>query len=413
MILNGMSIARVNLTHGDLAQHAQAIQSIRAAAEAVGHPVAIWGDLPGLKVRIGRLAADSVWLRAGQGFLLQTKKVLGDATRASLSIAGLPGAVKPGDRIHLNDGLILLEAQEVAGEEIYCRVIAGGELRSGDGANLPGVDLGMSTLTSRDRACLAFAAEQRLDAISPSFIQDAADLVAIRQEAADMNYAPFLLAKIEREAAVQNLEAILEQADAVVVARGDLGMETPLEEIALLQKHIIRMANHVGKPAITATHMLESMTHQRLPTRAEVADVTNAVLDGTDCLTLSAETALGHHPAETVSMMARIARATEQHVDRHLAAMAQDGGVTGQMAGAENDQLLGVKDIVQKQRPAVVLARTAKRATAHQLSRLRLPTWVVAVCPDEATCRVLQFSYGVRPVHRAVSSEEWGQIAPD
>lgn len=413
MIRNGMAIARVNLSQGDLKRHAQAIHRIRAAAAAVGERVAIWGDLPGPKMRVGAMDGDAAWLQPGQCFILEAGKFVGNATRASLSTSGLSQAVRPGDRVHLNDGLIQLKVERVEGEEIHCRVLNGGELRTRDGVNVPGIDLGLSAFTGRDRAWLAFAARQGLDAISPSFIQDAADLDAVRQAAAEMDYCPFLLAKIERAPAIQNLEAILASADAVVVARGDLGIETPLEEIALLQKHILHRANLAGKPAITATHMLESMTRQRLPTRAEVADVTNAILDGTDCMTLSAETALGSHPVEAVAMMARIARATERHVNPYQATTGPEGIDAGQMFGEEPGSLVSSTDKAEELEPAVILTATVDGAAARRLSRLRLPAWIVAVSPDEATCRALQFSYGVHPVHQAVSPKDWEQVASD
>ncbi len=412
MIRNGMDIARVNLSHGDLDRHAQTIHHIRAAASAVGERVAIWGDLPGPKMRVGRMKGDTVWLQPGQQFVLRAGEFVGDAARASVSFSGLPQAVRHGDKVHLNDGLIQLEVERVANEEIHCRVLDSGKLGTHDGVNVPGIDLGLSAFTSRDQVRLAFAAAQDLDAVSPSFIQDAADLDAVRQAAAELAYSPFLLAKIERAPAVQNLDSILAVADAVVVARGDLGVETPIEEIALLQKEILDMANQTGTPAITATHMLESMTRQRLPTRAEVADVTNAILDGTDCLTLSAETAVGSHPAEAVAMMARIARAVEARDETVQGTIGLDAGSRDreQRAGDE-DRMLELRTIVEKRKPAAIFIPTPDGNAARRLSRLRLPVWIVAVSPDEATCQALQFSYGVYPVCMAGHPKDWEQVA--
>jgi pyruvate kinase len=384
LIRAGMNITRVNLAHGDLGRHAQAIYNIRAAAAAVGQQVAIWGDLPGPKMRVGRLVGGSVRLERSQPFILQTAQVVGDTTRASMSIPVLPQTVKPGDQVYLNDGFIRLQVEKVEGQEIHCRVQAGGELRAYDGVNLPGIDLGISAFTRQDRACLAFAAEQRLDAVSPSFIQNAADIAAVRQAAAAMDYSPFLLAKIERSLAVQNLDAILKSADAIVVARGDLGLETPIEEIALLQKRIIRQANLIGKPVVTATHMLQSMVCHQLPTRAEVADVTNAILDGTDCLTLSAETALGDHPEDASA---------------------------GREISPDDRTLSSVHATVKALSPAVVVVPALSGATARGLSKFRLPVWIVAVSPNASVCQALQFSYGVYPLHLSVYSTEWSQYA--
>jgi pyruvate kinase len=257
MIQNGMDVARLNFAHGDLDSHRRAIEEIRAAACTVGQRVSIMGDLPGPKMRIGQMAEESVELERGQSFILQTEEVEGDSHRASLSFGGLPEAVTPGDKIFVNDGFIELEVCEVRGQEVRCRVVVGGELRSHKGVNLPGIDLGISAFTEHDRELLRFASEQGLDAISQSFVQEAADVQAVRVAAASLDYAPFIIAKIERSRAVEDLDAILESADGIMVARGDLGVEIPIEEIALAQKHIIRRANLYGKPVITATQMLE------------------------------------------------------------------------------------------------------------------------------------------------------------
>ena len=411
MIRNGMDIARVNLSHGDLDRHAQTIQSIRDAAAIVGERVAIWGDLPGPKMRIGPMDGGAVSLQQDQRFFLETGEFAGNATRAALRFSGLPQAVRPGERVFLNDGLIQLEVERVTGEQIHCRVLDSGELCSHDGVNLPGIDLGPSAFTDQDRVRLAFAAEQGLDAMSPSFIQDATDLDAVRLAAAEMGYSPFLLAKIERALAVQNLESILASADAVVVARGDLGIETPIEEIALLQKQILTQARLAGKPAITATHMLESMTHQRLPTRAEVADVTNAILDGTDCLTLSAETARGRHPAEAVAMMARIARAVEARKDYKRITTRPDTPATDRWTGAEGPALLELQAMVEHRKPAAILTPTSSGAIVRCLSNMRLPVWIVAASPEKVTCQTLHFSYGVHPLHQSEGMEGWEECA--
>ena len=413
MMRNGMDIARVNLSHGDTARHAGAIRNIRAAAHAVGVRVAIWGDLPGPKMRTGRMEGGTVQLQPGQQFALKPGGFVGDSTQASLNFSGLPQAVKPGDRVHLDDGLIQLEVNTVEAEEIHCRVLDGGELRSHGGVNLPGTDLGLSAFTEQDHRRLAFAAEQGLDAVSPSFIQNVSDLDAVRQAAAKLDYAPFLLAKIERATAVQNLEAILASADAVVVARGDLGIETPIEEITLLQKQILLRARLAGKPAITATHMLESMAQQRLPNRAEVADVTNAILDGTDCLTLSAETALGNHPAEVVEMMNRIALAVERRANPEPPVQGLAAGTAAPETATVNQAVADLWAMIEERRPAAILIPSSTGATAQRLSRLRLPVWILAACHKVATCQALQFSYGVQPICKTGKPEDWKQRASD
>jgi pyruvate kinase len=273
MIRNGMNVAGLNFAHGDFESHSRVIANIRAAAAAVGERVAIMGDLPGPKMRIGRLAEESINLERDQPFILQTEEMLGDASRVSMSFADLPQAVRTGDKIYLNDGFVQLAVEKVEGREVQCRELVGGELRSFKGVNLPGINLGISAFTDRDREFLSVAARQGLDAVSQSFVQDAADIDAVRQNATAMDYHPFIIAKLERARAIEELDNILESADGIMVARGDLGVEIPIEKVALVQKQMIQQANLFGKPVITATHMLESMTTHRRPTRAEVTDV--------------------------------------------------------------------------------------------------------------------------------------------
>ncbi len=311
MIRAGMNIARINLAHGDFDSHQRSIANVRAAAQAVGQRVTIFADLPGPKMRIGQLAQEEIILERGQPFILQTEMITGDQGRASMDFRGLPRAVKPGDSIYMNDGYIQLKVDRVEGQEVHCTVKVGGELRSNMGVNFPGIDLGISAFTDRDRELLAFAAVQELDGVGESFVQGPGDIQALRQAAADLNYDPFIIAKIERATALENIEAILEVTDGIMVARGDLGVEIPIEKIPTAQKQLIRQANLVGKPVITATQMLESMTHNRRPTRSEATDVANAILDGTDCVMLSGETAIGSYPVETVSTMANLAREAE------------------------------------------------------------------------------------------------------
>jgi pyruvate kinase len=330
MMRNGMEVARLNLSHGTLESHAQVIRDIRSASSDLEQRVEIWGDLPGSKLRIGRLTEEPVCLLTGQPFILRAGECVGDATSASVRYEGLAELVTPGVDVYLNDGLVHLRVEKVEGAQILCKVLVGGRLDSNEGINVPGIDPNLDALGGQNQTCLTFAAEWNLDAISPSFVRDAGDIETVREAAAGLGYLPFVLAKIERAPATDNFDGLLESADAVVIARGDLGVETPLEEIALLQKRLIQRSNLAGKPAITATQMLESMVHRRIPTRAEVADVTNAILDGSDCLALCAETAVGNHPAEAVKVLARIIQVTERQIaaagpTHLLEATAHDG----------------------------------------------------------------------------------------
>ena len=263
MIANGMNIARINFAHGDLDSHRQTIANVRAAAEMAGRRVAIFGDLPGPKMRIGLMAEESIVLQREQPVILQTKECIGDHDRAYLDFASLPRVVKDGDSIFMNDGYIELVVNRVEDQEVHCIVRAGGELRSHKGVNFPGIDLGISAFTPQDHELLRFAAEQNIDAVSQSFVLGPEDIAAVRHASTALDFHPLIIAKIERAGALDNIEAILDACDMIMVARGDLGVEIPIEDIPAVQKHLIRSANLRAKPVITATQMLESMTDNR------------------------------------------------------------------------------------------------------------------------------------------------------
>ena len=311
LIRAGLNVARLNFSHGDFSKHAEVVARIREAERATGRRVAIMADLPGPKMRLGKIAPEPIQLVPGDRFTLTNEDIVGDARRVSMSFEPLPRVVKPGNRLFLNDGLVQLVVERVAGNDVECTVAVGGELRSRKGLNLPGIDLGISAFTEHDRACLEFALGAGVDAVSQSFVERAADIEAVRAAAAKIGRVPFVIAKIERSDALAHYDEILAVADGIMVARGDLGVEVPIEEIAHTQKQLIAKANLAGKPVITATQMLESMISSRLPTRAEATDVANAILDGTDCVMLSGESAMGKFPEEAVTMLAKIAAFTE------------------------------------------------------------------------------------------------------
>jgi pyruvate kinase len=410
MIRSGMNVARLNFSHGDFDYHRRIIGNIRAAASATGRRVAIMADLPGPKMRIGNLADEPVELQAGERFTLTTAQLTGDGQRASVSFERLPQAVKPGDKLFLNDGYIQLAVDGVEGDDVICRVLTGGELRSRKGLNLPGIDLGMGAFTDRDRECLAFALEQGVDAVSQSFVQNASDVIAVQQAAAGLGRQPFVIAKIERSSALEHIDEIVEAADGIMIARGDLGVEVPIERIAVVQKDLIRRANRQAKPVITATQMLESMTDNRRPTRAEATDVANAILDGTDCVMLSGESAMGRFPVESVTTLANIAAATEPQrrkltlrdlfPDIDLRERLQPGHLIGLAVEASLDYVT----------PAAVFVPTRSGATARSIARFRPPVWIIAPSPDEKTCQDLQFSSGVHPVRVDGDTEDWGSF---
>jgi pyruvate kinase len=287
------------------------------------------------------------------------------------------------------------------GNEVSCVVKAGGELRSRKGLNLPGIDLGISAFTERDRECLKFALEHGVDAVSQSFVEGAADLRAVRQAAQDLGHDPFLIAKIERSRALERLDEILDAADGVMIARGDLGVEVPIERIAIVQKDIMRRANQRAKPVITATQMLESMTTYRLPTRAEATDVSNAILDGTDCVMLSGESATGAFPVESVSMLARIATTVEamrpQHTVREMFAGVD---LRGKMLPVHLI-LVSIEASLEYLTPAAVFTRTNTGISARRLAAFHFPVWTVAMTASAKTAQDLLFSSGVVTVQES------------
>jgi pyruvate kinase len=324
--------------------------------------------------------------------------VVGDAQRVSVTFTRLPQVVAPGDTLYLNDGLIQVEVEQFQGSDVRCRVIVGGELRARKGLNLPGIDLGIRAFTEHDHNCLKFALKS-VDA-SQSFVENAADIQAVRDAAAVLGYHPFVIAKIERSRALNYLDDIITAADAVMIARGDLGVELPIEQIPVVQKQIMRKANMRAKPVITATQMLESMTSNRRPTRAEATDVANAILDGTDCIMLSGESAMGNYPVDSAAMLAKIAAAIEPYLTMVSARDLFKGiDLKGKVPPARLIDL-SVETVLEYADPAAVFVPTHGGNTARSIARFRLPIWIIAVSSQETTCQQLQFSSGVLPVSR-------------
>ena len=411
LIRAGLNIARLNFSHGDFSDHAVRIARIRAAERATGQRVAILADLPGPKMRLGKIAPEPIELRAGDPFTLTSDDTIGNPQRVSMSFAPLPRVVKPGHRLFLNDGLVQLVVERVAGRDVHCRVAVGGELRSRKGLNLPGIDLGISAFTDHDRACLEFALKNGVDAVGQSFVESAADIEAVRAAARAVGQTPFIIAKIERSDALKHFDEILTETDGIMVARGDLGVEVPIEEMAILQKQLIAKASLAGKPVITATQMLESMTSNRLPTRAESTDVANAILDGTDCIMLSGESAMGKYPEEAVAMLARIAAYTEAHRPptriENLKAMARQDPPT-----TDVEAMAAVVEHALETVPcAAVFVPTRTGTTARMISRFNPPVWIIGLSRDEAVCQGLAFSYGVHAVQLAEDPDNWNTFA--
>lgn len=411
MMRAGMNIVRLNFSHGDFASHAETIQKVRAASRATRRRIAIMADLPGPKIRIGEFQKEPIELEPDAPFTLTTENTVGNQTRVSVSFSRLPKAVKPKDKLFLNDGLVEIEVIKVKGNEVHCKVLFGGLLRSRKGLNLPGIDLGISAFTDRDHECLKFALEHGVDAVSQSFVETGEDIKAVRQAARDLGHDPFIIAKIERLGARNHIDDILEAADGIMIARGDLGVEIPIEKMAIAQKTLMHKANRVGKPVITATQMLESMIHCRRPTRAEATDVANAILDGTDCVMLSGESALGEFPVEATAMLAKIAAAIEphraiNHIKGKLVSRREDDDVH-----LEDLIALSVETTLERITPPTVIVPTRSGTTARSITRFRLPVWITAFSRYEKTCQDLMFSYGVLPICEPEHPDDWKQWA--
>ena len=409
MIRAGLNVARLNFSHGDFAQHGEIIARVRAASRAVGRRVAIMADLPGPKMRLGPIEPDPIELHAGESFVLTSEDIVGDRQRVSMSFEPLPRVVKTGDRLFLNDGLVQLLVDHVEGNDVHCSVAVGGQLSSRKGLNLPRISLGIGAFTERDRECLAFAIGQGVDAVSQSFVETAADIETVRSAAAELGGSPFLIAKIERREALENIEAILHASDGIMIARGDLGVETPIETMAVTQKQLMAKAIAHAKPVIIATQMLESMTASRLPTRAEATDVANAILDGADCVMLSGESAVGRFPVEAVAMLAKIAAPTEAY---------REANRQSQRAAASNSEVprslrkaLLVEQAIALMPCDAVIVPVESGKTARTVARSRIPVWIVATGLNPAVLQGLSFCAGIHPHDLAIEPACWRDFA--
>jgi pyruvate kinase len=388
----GMDVARLNFSHGSHADHAQSIALIRAAAMKHEKPVAILADLQGPKIRTGPLAGGSpVLLRAGQRFVITTAKVLGDSTRVSTVFRPLPREVHKGDRILLSDGLIELRVEQVRGQEVICQVVNGGALGEHKGINLPGIQLRVPALTPKDRLDLMFALKHGANYIAVSFVRRPEDVVLAKSLIRRAGKDTPVIAKLEKPEAIENIDGILRVADGVMVARGDLGVEMNPERVPVVQKMIINRARQARRPVITATQMLESMTENPRPTRAEASDVANAIFDGSDAVMLSAETASGKYPVESVSMMARIIEDAEANIAEFPRPAPQE-----KLKVAETVAEL-VCHASRELHMKLIAVFTHSGFTARLVSRYRPLVPIVAFSPEADTRRRMALVWGVCP----------------
>jgi pyruvate kinase len=395
LIRAGADVLRLNFSHAPPERHAETIQEIRAAAKAAGREVGVLGDLPGPKIRVGDVEGDVVELETGAKLELTEEQVLGSVDRIPVSWKGLSAALEPGSLVYLADGAIRLRVLECLADAVRCEVEVGGPLSSHKGINLPGAEVDLPAVGAADLKWVDFAVENNIDLLAVSFLRRRADLEPVEERLEELGSDIPLIAKIEKPQAAEDAEALVEAATGIMVARGDLGIELPLARVPVVQKHLLRLAGDLSKPAITATQMLASMVHSSRPTRAEVADVANAIYDGTDAVMLSEETAVGSHPLEAVRVMDRIAHETEKDLPYgdwlFGRAGTRDRDVAGSVArGAVGAAYtLGLAAVVVP----TTSGRTARLVSAH---RPRIP--VLAVSPRIETVRRLSLLFGVRCV---------------
>jgi pyruvate kinase len=389
LVAAGMDVARLNLSHGSYADHEAVFAQVRKASNESGRAVGVLVDLQGPKIRVGRFADGPVTLVNGERFTITVDDILGDQERVSTTYKGLPGDVKCGERLLIDDGRVLLRAVEVTDTDVACEVVVGGVVSNNKGINLPGVAVSVPAMSDKDEADLRWALRLPADMVALSFVRDAKDIERVHEIMDEEGVRLPVTAKIEKPQAVENLREIISAFDAVMVARGDLGVELPFEQVPLVQKLAIEIARRNAKPVIVATQVLESMIENSRPTRAEVSDCANAVLDGADAIMLSGETSVGRWPIESVTTMARIIENTEEHgLDRVPALGTRPHTVGGAVtaAAAEIGDLLGAKYLV---------TFTQSGDSARRLSRIRSKLPMLAFTPVQATRSQLSLTWGI------------------
>ncbi len=394
MIRAGMNVARLNFSHGTHESHAALISLLRRVAAEEGQVVAILQDLQGPRIRVGEMTNEGVQLAQGSRFVLTAEEVEGTAEKATVRGAPLAQDVRKGDRILLDDGNLELKVERIRDHEVECEVVLGGLLKSHKGVNVPGRTLSVPSFTDKDRDDVIFGIQQGVDYVAMSFVRSAEDVGQLREVIAERGADIPIMAKIEKHEAIDCFDQILEASDAIMVARGDLGIEMAAEQVPLLQKMIIQKCNAAGKPVVTATQMLDSMIRNPRPTRAEVNDVANAILDGSDATMLSGETAAGAYPVEAVSTMARIAETTDEALPyRELMRKT----ATARMKSVTDAIGQGTCEMAYELGAKAIIASTESGYTARMIARHRPPSTIIAATPSQPTLRQLALVWGVQP----------------
>ena len=407
LALNGMDVARFNFSHGDHAEHRHRLEILESVREELGIPIASLLDTKGPEIRTGKLKdGKKVTLKEGDLYTLTTEEIVGDETRGYINYAGLAEDVKPGDRILIDDGLIELHVREVNGTDIVCRIENGGELGEKKGVNVPNVKIKLPALTDKDKEDIVFGVKQGFDFIAASFVRTADCIREIKGILEAHGSSMKVIAKIENAEGIENLDAIIEASDGIMVARGDMGVEIPAEKVPYIQKMIIRKCNEQCKSVITATQMLDSMIRNPRPTRAEVTDVANAVYDGTDAVMLSGETAMGKYPVDALKMMVSIALETEMHLD--YAGYRQRKVTEQNMKNVSNAVCFASVSTAHDLDADVIIAPSITGFTTQMLSKWRPGARIIGMSPSMATVRQMQLQWGVVPVwsRRAESTDE-------
>lgn len=396
LLQEGLNIIRINFSHGDFAEHQIKVNNGRSASKKIGIPVAFLQDLGGPKIRIGEFNKESINLKEGEMFTLTTEKIVGDEKKVFVNYPLLPKEVKVGGTILLHDGKKKLEIVDIKGNEVKCKIIVGGDIKSRRGVNLPGAYLSVSSITEKDRKDLEFGIKNKVDFVALSFVRRPDDIIELRNILNKAKLPAGIIAKIETPEAVENIDKIIELSDGIMVARGDLAIEVPAEDVPLIQKMIIEKCNKAGKPVITATQMLESMIKSPVPTRAEVSDVANAILDGTDAIMLSEETTLGDYPVEAVKVMTKVAiRVENDYLNRKINGQRKNSFENSKdTADAITSEAI---DIARGVEAKFIVALTESGFTARMISRYRPTQDIVAMTPNKSTFGKLILNYGVIP----------------
>ena len=406
LALNGMDVARFNFSHGDHAEHKHRLEILESVREELGIPIASLLDTKGPEIRTGKLKdGKKVTLKEGDLYTLTTEEIVGDETRGYINYAGLAEDVKPGDRILIDDGLIELHVREVTGTDIVCRIENGGELGEKKGVNVPGVRVKLPALTDKDKEDIRFGVDAGFDFVAASFVRNADAIREIREILDEKGSAMQIIAKIENEEGIENIDSIIEASDGIMVARGDMGVEIPAEKVPHIQKMIIRKCNLACKVVITATQMLDSMIRNPRPTRAEVSDVANAVYEGTDAVMLSGETAMGSYPIEAVRMMSQIAEESEKYLDYMF---YQRRKVSAEnLRNISNTVCYSSVATASDLEAPVIVAPSVSGFTTRMLSKWRPKALIAGLSPSMTAVRQMQLYWGVKPFHakRAESTD--------